>query len=163
MIILEGCDNAGKSTLALQLAEDLKISHARSFRKPKSLQDILDHHRWLSECPAQVVTDRHPAISELIYGPIIRQNTFSNPTEARRVTSLQTTYLVYCRPPFHMMVSTLGQRKQMDGVLDRFLALSKAYDELMEILQPDFTYDFSNPHHYQELIDDYRIHAAANL
>ena len=163
MIIVCGCDNSGKSTLALQLAEDLKIFHARSFRKPKSLQDILDHHRWLSECPAQVVTDRHLAISELIYGPIIRQNSFSNLTEAKRVTSLQTTYLVYCRPPFHTMVSTLGQRKQMDGVLDRFHALSKAYDELMEILQPDFTYDFSNPHHYQELIDDYRIHASANL
>ena len=163
MIILEGCDNAGKSTLALQLAEDLKIFHARSFKKPKSLQDILSHHRWLSECPAQVVTDRHPTISELVYGPIIRQNTLSCLTEAKRVASLQTTYLVYCRPPFHTMVSTLGQRKQMDGVLDRFHALSKAYDELMEILQPDFTYDFSNPHHYQELIDDYRIHASANL
>ena len=163
MIIVEGCDNSGKSTLIQEMAETLKLAIARSYGRPRSLNDILNYQYWLAQCPQPLIIDRHPAISDLVYGPIIRHHTPAILQDAQELASLNTTYLVYCRPPYATMTSSLTTRPQMDGVLTQFSALSKAYDELMDTLQPHFTYDFTQPHHFEELVNDYRQFAERNL
>ena len=76
MIILEGPDGAGKTRLALRLAEELSLTpeprRVSSDMKPLvSLYDTVsqDIKTW----PRKALYDRHSCISETIYAPLFRE------------------------------------------------------------------------------------------
>lgn len=128
IIIVEGCDFSGKSTLALQLANDLNAFMIRS-RKPKSVADVMS---WASLVQSTfdipVVCDRSPLFSDLIYGPIIRGESAITPRQARAILGLLThVVVVYCNPGKETVLS--ANNDQMDGVKEN---LEKIYDTYQE-------------------------------
>ncbi|MFF8919373.1 hypothetical protein ACF08M_40345 [Streptomyces sp. NPDC015032] len=69
-LALEGCDGAGKSTLATRLADQHGFTVVHSPRTPDSL-DLIARYRELLALPGRLILDRC-FISELVYGPLYR-------------------------------------------------------------------------------------------
>lgn len=150
-IVVEGCDNSGKTTFALRLAEDLKALYLKTHMKPDSLEYM---YKWAA-CvyglttlyPAPLVFDRDHFISDQVYGPLIRGVAYTpDPRVIQR--HLAGSTIVYCRPPDEYILHW-GDREQMPGVKETALQLIQAYDKIMleEIApMPDvafWLYDYS--------------------
>lgn len=151
MIIVEGIDNSGKSSLINQLAEHFKLPYAHAHRSTALTQDSIHRwQNWASACPKTLILDRHPAISDLVYGPIIRGGTASTPELAQ--SARRNNFLVFCCPSFQTILATYEDREQMEGTHQNLKKLYEAYQDLMLELEPDYVYDFTNPRAYPALI-----------
>lgn len=75
MIIVEGPDGAGKTTLIKQLAERYDLPIAPRVVS-KDAEAMVDLKAWVEENVSQgfqpMIFDRHRLVSETIYGPILR-------------------------------------------------------------------------------------------
>ena len=69
VIILDGCDGTGKTTLAEALREQRGYTVTHSGRTPDGT-DLADRYRQLLAMPGRIVLDRS-FISELVYGPLL--------------------------------------------------------------------------------------------
>lgn len=145
IIIVEGMDGTGKTTLVQQLAHRLEV-------KPRKFVGSLgpsDDYRLvlvnrtrpeISELeitsaegrPVKRLYDRFPLLSEAIYGPALRgRNCFGGlyyPLRSR-LLALKTV-IVYCRPDRDVIQANVQQAPQMPGVLEHFDELLDAYDKL---------------------------------
>jgi hypothetical protein len=68
VIVLDGCDGTGKTTLAEALREQLGYTVTHSGRTPDGV-DLADRYSQLLTMPGRIVLDRS-FISELVYGPL---------------------------------------------------------------------------------------------
>lgn len=150
LIITEGMDNAGKSTLIQSLAEEFRLPTARTYKKPNSSLEIHQWDAWAHHCPEHLILDRHPAISDFIYGPLLRGVTYSGLALAQNVS--ERAYLVYCRPASAFIHATMHERDQLAGVAENTDKLIALYDNLMEDLKPDFVYDYTVEGQYDKLV-----------
>lgn len=133
IIVVEGVDNSGKTTLALELAKRLRAVFVKVERPAKgndlpAFSNILEVASLYSGI---VVIDRHVAISEPIYGEIIRGGHALREDEMKSAIA-RVTDIVYCRPPTDVIMGTLEVRGQMEGVVKHAAELLKAYDFLFE-------------------------------
>ena len=147
MIIVEGMDNSGKTTLINHLATHFNLPTVKSY-KPRLRSDIYALHSWCSAAPQTVITDRHPAISDLVYGPIIRGSTPSSLAVARGC--IVNNFLIYCRPPDDR-IFLFKDRTQMAGIIEQAIGLLEAYDALMMDLLPQSVFDYTEPNALQNL------------
>lgn len=149
MIIVEGPDNSGKSTLAWQLAEDLKRVLINNRQRPRNQEDIiaysLDVYKMDQRWP--LIMDRWAVISEPIYGPICRGTRILDPGVGWFLTEVLKPTIVYCRPSDARLLD-FGERGQMDGVKENAIELIKAYDKM---IKPDFVYNYETDD-YQSLL-----------
>ncbi len=131
MIIVEGFDNSGKSTLVKKLSKDLKLLVMNNQRLPKSAVDVQD---YLSLCGSinhryPLILDRLSVISEPIYGPICRDQSILTPlilAHMRAQLLELNPAIVYCRPPTPAILNF--EEEQMEGVVDKAMTLIAAYD-----------------------------------
>ena len=151
MIIIEGMDGSGKTTLAQQLSFRLGKAPIKRFVTSGGPTDfdslveqtkatLLDLYDQVTQNQRPVVIyDRFPLISEAIYGSILRgRNHFGD-----EWTALITMFLtldpivVYCRPGISYITKNIREtaNSQMEGVVSKALRLINAYDELMSWLQ----------------------------
>lgn len=145
IIIVEGMDGTGKTTLVQQLAHRLEI-------QPRKLVGSLgpgdDYRLVLVNRTRSEITeletasakgesikrlyDRFPIISEAVYGSTLRgHNCFGGlyyPFRSR-LLALKTV-IIYCRPDREVIRANVQQGPQMDGVLEHFGELLHAYDKL---------------------------------
>ena len=148
IIVVEGPDNAGKTTLCQYIAKKMRAVLIKAERPSKgpdlqAYTNMLEVARLYSGI---VVTDRHVAISEPIYGTIIRGG---HPLAEGDIVNARARIhaIVYCRPPTPAILSTIADRSQMEGVLDHAERIIMAYDELFlrdwsfPILGYDYTQD----------------------
>lgn len=129
MIIVEGMDGSGKSNLVARLKKDLGIPQAEraSTSVGGPVPNVFDWackdvHTWLDK-PVEIY-DRHPFISELIYGPIVRgvlDDRFFGFQGHRMMTAFRReSVVIFCKIPWEVMISNLTKNpaSQMPGVLD---------------------------------------------
>lgn len=129
IIVVEGHDNSGKTTLGAQIAKAIRAVYIKAER-PSAGPDLLVYHSILREAQrysGHVVADRHVAISEPIYGPICRGSHDLNQGDIALCLG-DIGLLIYCRPPDDVILKTMGDRPQMDGVIDHAPEILKAYD-----------------------------------
>lgn len=165
MIIVEGCDNTGKSTLVARIASDLKIMAITSRSRPRSIEDIAQYtaEMTLLSCKYPTVFDRWQPISESIYGPVCR-NSWLIDDEAKTaldwVTAFVNPLVIYCRPPLQAVVGSIGARDQMEGVVDRVEDLYNEYDERMQeiaLVMHVIEYDYTS-NSYEDLLVHINTH-----
>lgn len=136
MIIVEGMDNTGKSTLFLRLSKDLKLLAINNQKRPQSINETALYLegvlRLASNFP--VIVDRWQAISEPIYGPICRNHHLYAKTnleaQLRFLIQAANPLIIHCRPPDSVILN-FGDSNQMDGVIKHAKELLKTYDNYM--------------------------------
>lgn len=144
LIIVEGPDNSGKSTLIQALASQLKLPMARTYRMPQTEEDIQRWHNWANAAPHPLILDRHPAISDLIYSPLVRNTTGSS--SLRLASACRNGhYLIYCRPHWDTIAASFHEREQLEGTHEKLHDLIRSYDNLMDEMDPNFIYNWENP------------------
>lgn len=132
MIICEGPDNAGKTTLLKRLSGEFYLPIIKS-PGPMEEKEIF---KW---CINQmyhpdsdfIFYDRFAAISDCIYGPLIRGGSpFIEKEEGKAIQNLlkYKAVIIYCRPPEENILNF--QKPEMDGVIDNAHKMINDYDEL---------------------------------
>lgn len=150
MIILEGFDNSGKTTLGRQLSNIYNYAYVHS---PGPMDGGIRLENYaLREIanPKPVIYDRFPVISDQVYAPIIRNlpSTFTVSKQGQIIKELFLAYphiVIYCRPKDKTILN-FGDREQMEGVKTSSKELIEAYDQLFygdDTFTPHFiTYDY---------------------
>jgi hypothetical protein len=152
LILTEGPDNAGKSALAHDLAKRLKGIYLKTERHPRFSPDVCAYQDLLRQARllAPTLVDRHPAISEPIYGRIIRgEHCLERYPGIIDDCLRQFSLIVYCRPPRHIISDSIADRPQMDGVHEHLEAIIDAYDTLFQGLTIQAPLPFVFTYNYQ--------------
>lgn len=156
IIILEGPDNAGKSTLARMLAEDLKVEVVHPGGPPANIADALircGEQAMLFQLGESIsfIYDRVTCISEPIYRGIDTHLVAFGLFQADLASEVadHNVLLVYCRPPIRVIKDFSGhvtKAHETEEVvehakrnIDRIII---EYDEVMARLKP-IVYDYT--------------------
>lgn len=150
MIVVEGPDGTGKSTLIRQLQDaypGLKIAPraCTSLAGPLSGNGLVN---WLKKYGVMVgyVYDRHPCISGPVYDAV-----YANPVEGwagdwvrgafREI--LDNARIIYCRPPRREIVKSVNESAQMGGVERNIHRIIDTYDAIMGNMLSHERYDWT--------------------
>ena len=156
MIVLEGPDGGGKTTLQKKLIHiwhgmppdnyDVQVIHS-----PGPLDKGL--YYWAMKALRQAkpvcIFDRFPYFSEAVYGSLLRDHPCMTTLEfiALRERLIRMRPLViYCRPPLTTLQATRTVEDQMPGVLDHYEDIVNCYDDNVAQWIRDFrvfTYNFT--------------------
>jgi len=159
IIIVEGVDGSGKTTLINKLQKDLNVITVKSPR-PKNYQDckdLLARTLLLAE-NTNILCDRIGIISEPIYGPVCRHILgFPPKAEAEQMLWAMNSIIVYCNPGLEFCQKNVESHPQMSGVKDNLPQLHNAYQEWMGQLEMGsvcvIPYDYTEDS-YTDLIDE---------
>lgn len=150
MIIVEGPDGAGKSTLIQRLkAENPELQLApracTSLGGPLRGNHLLE---WLIDYGAVYgyIYDRHPCISGAVYGAVR-----GDPPDASlwgRLSGLtreinENARVIYCRPPRHEIIKAVNDTAQLEGVSRQIHSIIDAYDAIMGVMIAHERYDWT--------------------
>jgi hypothetical protein len=155
LVVVEGPDGAGKSTLATRLLKrtGLPTLLVKRSGPPGDVETLLLQSRWIKEqgeSPLNILCDRHPIISECIYRPVVRREGPAPWTveDAAPALTRRDVLLIYCRPTYETLSRTVGVEEQMAGVTDHYVELLAEYDRWFHRLEDlganVFRYDFRN-------------------
>jgi hypothetical protein len=113
--------------------------------------------------------DRHPLISELIYGPVVRgrmPGRFNDePWLRMRVRELANrVVVVWCIPPFDAAEHAMTGSSQMDGVVDRYRGIHSAYVAMRAVWPGlrQYTHDYTRDPDGRGLFEVIRQHLGRN-
>lgn len=154
MILVEGCDNSGKTTLVSKLSADFRLLTLNNRQRPLSLQDSKDYLHLVTPLAKRFKTifDRWQPISEPIYGPICRNtHLFTSPDIADQHQYLRDAgirpIVIFCRPPDELILN-FGDREQMEGVIENAKKIIDGYDRMIDWVNlqwfPVVGYDYAH-------------------
>jgi hypothetical protein len=155
MIIVEGMDGTGKSSLVARLCEafDLPL-HTRASDSTKGpTQHLYEWARrdvitWAEQ--ERAIYDRHPLVSEFIYGPITRQRMdrrfLSSEGQFLSRVFRENATVVFCDPGHLIATRNITQQPQMSGVIEHMSRLYWGYQSFFHhfdghIAEWDYTRD----------------------
>ena len=128
VVVLEGCDGTGKTTLATTLAARHGYSVVHSGRTPDDV-DLLARYRSILAIPGKIVLDRS-FISELVYGPLQygrSRLTASDAAQMALLVAARGGVLVHLTGRPESIVTRLRARDGSAPPLERIYALTDAY------------------------------------
>lgn len=136
MIVVEGPDGAGKTTLISRLALELNLPIAPRVVS-KDAEAMVDLQKWVDENLEEGfqprIFDRHRLISETIYGPILRYDQEPGFNEMawlaprmRRFYELEPI-IIYCLPPFQTIWDNITDDPDNTAVLNKIRPIHSAY------------------------------------
>jgi len=153
IIIVEGPDNSGKTTLAHRLAKDLAGVYVKSESKPEQTQFIRLFDAWVVSATGffpYVICDRHHWISAPIYDLILRGSS--------RIDMFQATmacgrfHAIYCRPPIETITDWREDIPQLAGVPDKIELIIEEYDR---VFRGHSRRIFASVREYDWMVDSY--------
>jgi hypothetical protein len=161
VIIVEGPDGAGKTTLINKIREvypDLELAPRVVSKDAESMVNLQGWvNQNLTDGFQYRLFDRHRLISEFIYGPMLRQQASPGFTDMGWVYwSLRRFYeinpvIIYCLPPLDTVKFNVGQDIENQVVWDHIEGMYTAYVHRMslDILanRTVFRYDYTHPSH----------------
>lgn len=162
VILIEGMDNSGKTTLVSKLASITGYTVVHSSGPDKD--QVKSWLNWIflrAEGGEDIIMDRCSLISEQVYGPELRGGSVFQDTEWLglwgRLMELNPK-IVYCRPSRETICGTINNREQMEGVADHCLRLVEGYDSFFSYLTESdlakfWVYDYTKPNEEKALMD----------
>lgn len=141
IIVVEGVDGSGKSTLMENARLAIKKRYfvlVRHSCRPLHIRDAIHFKNMAESFAGDIIVDRHPFISEPIYGPILRNENLVGEYSPREINdNLRSTVdrIIYCRPPFPEIEKNIERLPQLAGVKDKLTQLVEAYDDRMMELE----------------------------
>lgn len=157
MILLEGPDGSGKSTLVTELLQRFpQLTVHPKFVPSSGVGDrteiydkVCEDTAHFIERPIQIY-DRHPMISEYVYGPVVRNHLpqeWQSPS-ARLMRGIIANHalVVWCLPGLETVKQNISQDRDMDGVVDNIAQIYNTY-LTVKALWPGHcvTYNYQEP------------------
>lgn len=138
MIIVEGPDNCGKSTLIQKLidrSQGLLVHGNKELHgPPKSLGEYMDRcEKMYSGSGLDKLTPVYDRchLSEAIYGPALRGRMVFEPSDFRQLEkwlSAHDPLYIYCFRSVEKILETFGEREQLNGVQDNIEFIVRGYN-----------------------------------
>lgn len=172
-IIIEGPDGSGKTSLLGKLIErfpDLpiypKLVDSVSYTNPNTLFDracksIRDTQEGIT------FFDRHPFISEFVYGPQVRGELPTSVWSSSRARDVvrrmsDTSLVIWCRPSNERLTSSVTRAEQMNGVTARIHHIAASYDAVRALWPGSRTlvYDFDHECHLSRIFLGVQLYIA---
>lgn len=137
MIIVEGPDGGGKTTLIKQIQEAYPDLPLAPRVVSKQTEAMVDMQQWvnmnLAHGPQYMLFDRHRLISEFIYGPILRKeqhpgfNSMVWVHHSLRLFYRLKPLIIYCIPPLEVVMSNVIEDNSNEAVWDHIQGIHAAY------------------------------------
>lgn len=159
-LILEGPDGGGKTRLAeaiLSKFPQLTMGKKASTSLKGPIHNLAawttTQFQVMDTALTPMVYDRHPVISEPIYGPIARgkaQPGFGpsrpNPwLSTARLNLYSRSFVIWCIPTLEQVHKAVADSRDMPGVTENISAIYAAYlHEMVQWGGPGIRYDFSS-------------------
>lgn len=136
MIVVEGPDGAGKTTLIQKLSSqwDLPIAPRAVSKDAEAMTDLV---KWVQQnvfsAPHNQIFDRHRLISEPIYGPILRRTQRPCFDDLAWMADMVKAFyragplLIYCLPPRDVVRANIQGDPDNAVVSDHIDAIYTAY------------------------------------
>lgn len=141
MIVVEGLDNTGKTTLVEKLCSDFpQLKHTPSIGNKHDLNQIADQAWYMAEeAEVDEIWDRSRIISEYVYNPVLnmRPLAFNKDSwfEMIRRWLQHPQLVIYCRRPIGHIFESFDEREQLEGVAGNLAALDRAYEGMMWFIE----------------------------
>lgn len=129
MIVLEGPNGCGKSTLARRLQRETDWPIIK-FPTPQSAIEAVRNLDVLSTMGDRIIADRHPMISDNVYCPIMFPN--ESPIPLSR-DSFENDLIIYCRVPLSTAVKR-HRYVENDPFYRNEMRIFALYDSLMSAI-----------------------------
>lgn len=137
MIMVEGPDGAGKTTLVNQLVEKYDFLPVKRDMTSgvSAYQWMIDELQTWEKGKIIRIYDRFPLIGEKIHGPILRgkMEPAFNERESMKLLLMRVTLdslIIYCRPPLgNILANSLEESEEIVGNIRQIV---KAYDRLFQ-------------------------------
>lgn len=173
MIVVEWPDGAGKTTLAQALARDLGLELMPRLVST-SAEELVDLKVWVEQNTqlgfVPKVKDRHPLISELIYGPATRSSMREGFGSIGWLSSWLASFyasgpiIIYCLPPLDVVRDNVDQDASSHWMIDKLPDIYHAYHMRcaldMARLGPEevISWDYTDPggHDHEALLAEIR-------
>lgn len=148
MIILEGADNSGKTTLAKQLAESGRSVYSAGPAPKSKEEEIQCLEEQLARCRVKVLHDRVTAISQQVYADRLFDSSLVSYLLRMRTDG---AIVVYCRPPERTLmdlsnhqVKSYDTEEHLQKIIDNQHTFIGRYDAIMATV-PHVLYDWTDP------------------
>lgn len=155
-LILEGPDNAGKTTLAHRIVDAIghRVVYHHPGGRPATVDAELDcvtfQHKLLSTVQ-NVVHDRVTCISQQVYNPDEELDTARN-TALDHLIKIPDLVIIYCRPPTDRLMAVeefTWREGETDEHMQKIIrgqhTFIERYDALMQKV-PCISYNYKEPH-----------------
>lgn len=148
IVLVEGCDCSGKTTLLTDEFRDWQYVHHGAFASPA---DAFHHYEvLLTEVDenAHIVIDRMH-ISERIYG-LFYWHKFMNETRYQIIESMCAKHniqVIHCHPPLELVLKRWSERLNEEMIKDERIIKSiyNAYENIQQYTSlPVLRYDYTN-------------------
>lgn len=166
MIIVEGCDNTGKTTLINKLVEEFPELIPVKSCGPVSLgKQLTWFSRAIQNEDPRMIYDRFSPIAEQVYGPIFRQGSVFGTYwyELFQLMLRREPLIIHCRTSM-AAINKWGDRDQMAGVKDHARDVVQRYDFVLGVLREMYltsgrmhTYDYTADGSYDEISHAVRV------
>lgn len=149
VVVLEGCDGTGKTTLADVLAAGHGHTVVHSGRTPDG-EDLVRRYRQILATPGKIVLDRC-FISELVYGPLYHGRsriTLSAAIGLARIVAARGGVMVHLTGNSRVLADRLRARDGSNPPVGHIVAMTDAYHTAFALLQgavPVITLDTTIP------------------
>lgn len=154
MLIIEGPDNAGKTTLANYLSQELGIPIHHFGAPPENFTQLLSRVIFCMNNKDHFIYDRIPLVSEHVYSILRNRNLihelYNNGEQHYKDLRETNPILIYCRPPVKKMLEghkgkEHDTQEHLDFVRDNAQKLIDRYDQLMddEHMPPYWVFDYT--------------------
>lgn len=154
MIIVEGPDGSGKSTLVKKLQLMLDIKEVVKWNTPPESPEELEENMYWSKAlvKTEVIQDRSPWITEPIYHTIERGKVnLDEWLSYLKGALLLRSKLIYCRPPIGVIKehaskprSPCDTPEHLEMIRDNVDNLVRLYDSFIGHLKPVLIYDWTD-------------------
>lgn len=155
-LIIEGPDGGGKTRLieALQrrfpgLSKGPRASTSLGGPVPDLAEWVTAQNKYMDSCTTPLIYDRHPVISEPIYGTIVRGRPKPgfDPgpyLSTMRLSLYEKCFVIFCLPSLAQCQSAVDKERDMPGVAENIDEIYAAYMRRMNLWGgPNIRYNFS--------------------
>lgn len=137
IIIIEGPDASGKSTLVHKLAQYMNWPVEHSPGPTKTAEEFNDRLRKFLALH-NTICDRHPAVSEEIYGIVLRKSVMTDPALLDQYRTA-SKFVVYCAASYPHVVKAHDTEEHLQGVARNRHAIKLLYDQ-WALQEADYIY-----------------------
>jgi len=139
VIIVEGPDGAGKSTLVAQIRERFGIGEGVRGTSDRSLLYTVTVPDTFKALEGMITGDERPVVwdrlfySEFVYHPLTGRHCQFSEGQRQHINEILMVVrppIILCMPPTDVVYKNAGKDEQMDGVMDNLSRIYIAYNAM---------------------------------